>query len=146
MEKITEKQSIIFRTPLGFPVQSVGDSIPYSTLQITVRYRKGQGYLVSVQPVRVTCGILSATYGGGMLVSGFSVKVQEATRFSSKTLKGIADKVEGAVPTIERKYSERLLSDAHKAITELWDCPVGKIEPRPYKHGQTPSKPTRRII
>lgn len=123
MDKIIEKQSIIFRAPLGFPVQSVGDSTPYNTLQIAVRYRKGQGYLVNVQPVRVTCGILSVTYGGGMLVSGFSVKVQEATRFSSKTLKGIADKVEGAVPTIERKYSERLLSDAHKAITDALGLP-----------------------
>lgn len=123
MERINEKQSIIFRTPLGFPVKSVGDSIPYNTLQIAVRYRKGQGYLVSVQPVRVTCGIISATYGGGMLVSGFSVKVQEATRFSSKTLKGIADKIEGAVPTIERKYSERLLSDADKAITDALGLP-----------------------
>lgn len=123
MERIDEKQSIIFRTPLGFPVQSVGDSLPYNTLQVQVSYRKGQGYLVSVKPVRVTCGIISCTYGSGMLINGFSVKAQPATRFSSKTLKGIADKIEAIVPTIERKYSERLLSDAHKAITDALGLP-----------------------
>lgn len=129
MTKIVNDRSIAFRTPLAIPVKSVGDSIPYNTLEIKVAFRKKDysrpnRFVVIVKPVRVSNGIVSCSYGPDLLTNGFTVEISTPARFSAKVMNELASKIEPAVEEVAKRYSNRDLAGADDALSKALGIPL----------------------